>query len=114
MRSILVLILSFLIISCDNGYNPTVVSARKEASEIGVEIMKREWHYEYQGLEEPTEYGVSLIDQLTPFEYGDDKWTLKSKGSLILDHGAVYISPSFDAYEDTKIVAIVIYDIGGV
>ena len=40
MRSILVLILSFLIISCDNGYNPTVVSARKEASEIGVEIMK--------------------------------------------------------------------------
>ena len=40
MRSILVLILSFLIISCDNSYNPTVVSARKEASEIGVEIMK--------------------------------------------------------------------------
>ena len=40
MRSILILILSFLIISCDNGYNPTVVSARKEASEIGVEIMK--------------------------------------------------------------------------
>ena len=81
---------------------------------IGGDIMKRQWHYEYQGLEEPTEYGVSLIDQLTPFEYGDDKWTLKSKGSLILDHGAVYISPSFDAYEDTKIVAIVIYDIGGV
>ncbi len=41
MRSILILILSFLIISCDNGYNPTVVSARKEASEIGVEIMKK-------------------------------------------------------------------------
>jgi len=41
MRSILVLILSFLIISCDNGYNPTVVSARKEASEIGVDIMKK-------------------------------------------------------------------------
>ncbi len=40
MRSILIFILSFLIISCDNGYNPTVVSARKEASEIGVEIMK--------------------------------------------------------------------------
>ncbi len=40
MRSILILILSFLIISCDKGYNPTVVSARKEASEIGVEIMK--------------------------------------------------------------------------
>jgi len=40
MRSILILILSFLIISCDNGYSPTVVSARKEASEIGVEIMK--------------------------------------------------------------------------
>ena len=40
MRSILILILSFLIISCDNSYNPTVVSARKEASEIGVEIMK--------------------------------------------------------------------------
>jgi len=41
MRSILILILSFLIISCDNGYNPTVVSARKEASEIGVEVMKK-------------------------------------------------------------------------
>lgn len=41
MRSILVLIISFLIISCDNGYNPTVVSARKEASEIGVDIMKK-------------------------------------------------------------------------
>ena len=41
MRSILILILSFLIISCDNGYNPTVVSARKEASEIGIEVMKQ-------------------------------------------------------------------------
>ena len=41
MRSILVLIISFLIVSCDNGYNPTVVSARKEASDIGVEIMKK-------------------------------------------------------------------------
>ena len=41
MRSILVFILSVLIISCDNTYNPTVVSARKEASEIGVEIMKK-------------------------------------------------------------------------
>ena len=40
MRSILILILSFLITSCDNSYNPTVVSARKEASDIGVEIMK--------------------------------------------------------------------------
>ena len=40
MRSILILILSFLITSCDNSYNPTVVSARKEASNIGVEIMK--------------------------------------------------------------------------
>ena len=41
MRSILVFILSVLIISCDNTYNPTVVSARKEASEIGIEIMKK-------------------------------------------------------------------------
>ena len=41
MRSILVFILSVLIISCDKTYNPTVVSARKEASEIGVEIMKK-------------------------------------------------------------------------
>ena len=41
MRSILVFILSVLIISCDNNYNPTVVSARKEASEIGIEIMKK-------------------------------------------------------------------------
>ena len=41
MRSILVFILSILIISCDKTYNPTVVSARKEASEIGVEIMKK-------------------------------------------------------------------------
>jgi gamma-glutamyltranspeptidase/glutathione hydrolase len=32
--------LSFLIISCDKSYNPAVVSARKEASDIGVEIMK--------------------------------------------------------------------------
>ena len=41
MRSILILILSLLIISFYNVYNPTVVSARKEASEIGVEIMKK-------------------------------------------------------------------------
>ena len=41
MRSILVFILSVLIMSCDKTYNPTVVSARKEASEIGVEIMKK-------------------------------------------------------------------------
>ena len=41
MRSILVFILSVLIISCNKTYNPTVVSARKEASEIGVEIMKK-------------------------------------------------------------------------
>jgi len=41
MRSVLVFILSVLIISCDKTYNPTVVSARKEASEIGVEIMKK-------------------------------------------------------------------------
>ena len=41
MRSILVFILSVLIISCDKTYNPTVVSARKEASEIGIEIMKK-------------------------------------------------------------------------
>jgi len=53
------------------------------------------------------------VDQLTPFQYDDGKWSLKTKGSLILDHGAVYISPSFDAYDDTKIVAVVIYDIRG-
>jgi len=41
MSSVLVFILSVLIISCDKTYNPTVVSARKEASEIGVEIMKK-------------------------------------------------------------------------
>tara|TARA_B100000575_G_scaffold225764_1_gene186340 strand:+ start:7053 stop:8747 length:1695 start_codon:yes stop_codon:yes gene_type:complete len=34
-------ILSFFIAGCSNSYNPAVVSARKEASDIGVEIMKK-------------------------------------------------------------------------
>jgi len=40
MKNFIPFILSFLIISCDKSYNPAVVSARKEASDIGVEIMK--------------------------------------------------------------------------
>ena len=41
MKNFIPFILSFLILSCDKSYNPAVVSARKEASEIGVEIMKK-------------------------------------------------------------------------
>ena len=40
MKNFIPFILSFLIISCDKSYNPAVVSARKDASDIGVEIMK--------------------------------------------------------------------------
>tara|TARA_Y100000385_G_scaffold78062_1_gene79262 strand:+ start:4810 stop:6501 length:1692 start_codon:yes stop_codon:yes gene_type:complete len=41
MKKLTPLILSFLILSCGKGYNPAVVSARKEASDIGIEIMKK-------------------------------------------------------------------------
>ena len=41
MRYLLALIVFFLFISCGNEYTPTVVSARKDASDIGVEIMKK-------------------------------------------------------------------------
>ena len=41
MKNFIPFILSFLILSCDKSYNPAVVSARKEASDIGVEIMKK-------------------------------------------------------------------------
>lgn len=40
MRNLIPFILSFLIFSCTKSYNPAVVSARQEASEIGLEIMK--------------------------------------------------------------------------
>jgi gamma-glutamyltranspeptidase/glutathione hydrolase len=41
MKNFIPIILSFLILSCSKGYNPAVVSARKEASDIGIEIMKK-------------------------------------------------------------------------
>jgi len=41
MKNFIPFILSFLIFSCTKSYNPAVVSARQEASEIGLEIMKK-------------------------------------------------------------------------
>ena len=41
MRYLLALIVFFLFVSCGTEYTPTVVSARKDASDIGVEIMKK-------------------------------------------------------------------------
>ena len=40
MRFFILFLLSIFIISCTNNYNPTVVSARKDASEIGLKIME--------------------------------------------------------------------------
>lgn len=41
MRFLQVLCLFFFIVSCEYEYSPTVVSARKDASDIGIEIMKK-------------------------------------------------------------------------
>jgi gamma-glutamyltranspeptidase/glutathione hydrolase len=41
MKKYIPYLLTFLIFSCTKTYNPAVVSARKEASDIGVEIMKK-------------------------------------------------------------------------
>ena len=41
MRYLLALIVFVLFVSCGNEYTPTVVSARKDASDIGVKIMKK-------------------------------------------------------------------------
>ncbi len=41
MRYLLILIIFFSFISCGNEFTPTVVSARKDASDIGIEIMKK-------------------------------------------------------------------------
>ena len=41
MRFLLALCLYFFIVSCEHLYSPTVVSARKDASDIGLEIMKK-------------------------------------------------------------------------
>ena len=41
MRYLPALIVFFLFVSCGDEYTPTVVSARKDASDIGVEIMKK-------------------------------------------------------------------------
>ena len=41
MRYLLAIIVFLLFVSCGNEYTPTVVSARKDASDIGVEIMKK-------------------------------------------------------------------------
>ena len=40
MRFFILFLVSIFIISCTNNYNPTVVSARKDASEIGLKIME--------------------------------------------------------------------------
>ena len=40
MRFFILFFISLFIISCTNSYNPTVVSARKDASEIGLKIME--------------------------------------------------------------------------
>ena len=40
MRFFILFFISLFIISCTNNYNPTVVSARKDASEIGLKIME--------------------------------------------------------------------------
>ena len=40
MRFFILFLVSIFIISCTNNYNPTVVSARKDASEIGLKIMQ--------------------------------------------------------------------------
>ena len=40
MRFFILFLVSIFIISCTNDYNPTVVSARKDASEIGLKIME--------------------------------------------------------------------------
>ncbi len=40
MRFFILFFVSIFIISCTNNYNPTVVSARKDASEIGLKIME--------------------------------------------------------------------------
>ena len=41
MKYLPALIVFFLFVSCGNEYTPTVVSARKDASDIGVEVMKK-------------------------------------------------------------------------
>ena len=41
MRYLLALSVFFSFVSCGNEYSPTVVSARKDASDIGIEIMKK-------------------------------------------------------------------------
>ena len=41
MRFLQALCLFFFIVSCEYEYSPTVVSARKDASDIGIEIMKK-------------------------------------------------------------------------
>ena len=40
MKNIILILSSFLLFSCSNVYQPAVVSARKEATQIGLEIMK--------------------------------------------------------------------------
>ena len=40
MKNIILILSSFFFFSCSNFYQPAVVSARKEATQIGLEIMK--------------------------------------------------------------------------
>ena len=40
MKNIILILSSFFLFSCSDIYQPAVVSARKEATQIGLEIMK--------------------------------------------------------------------------
>ena len=40
MKNIILILLSFFLFSCSDVYQPAVVSARKEATQIGLKIMK--------------------------------------------------------------------------
>ena len=41
MKNIILIVFSFFVFSCAEVYQPAVVSARKEATQIGLEIMKK-------------------------------------------------------------------------
>ena len=80
MKNFIPFILSFLIFSCTKSYNPAVVSARPEASEIGLEIMKNGGNaYEqlFIQLQEILGVVVSLfimISQVNPVLLILEKW----------------------------------------
>ena len=41
MKNIILIVFSFFVFSCSEVYQPAVVSARKEATQIGLEIMEK-------------------------------------------------------------------------